>query len=917
MAARALGMETAQSSFKRHIGPADLGREKELAELDAQVQDPDRYKGTRFALAEDCLESALIARGLERPRLEIEARFNAALKFARESGIPKQILRVLYNKAWSLFWWQNDANYVDEAYDEIEQLVFLTNDAADAELLQNLWMLLFSSAGVGRLQPEKARVAVRLSSLKSHLDLIIGNAERPNNALNARSAMQLLRISELQLTKKLDEIDEIWEEFRDIISSSKTHPGYSLARLNDLIGEIGEFVPESRTFDLLTDDLAEAFSAQHSAGEGGKVYLRRGLQKLDKDLHFDAIVMLGKAEPMLAALDHREDLIQAQLGISQAYQQAGLIWAARNKALLACDRLLSTIAGSAEIDPRTLVALKHLAWLETRLGRVPHLLSIIGLMEALEDNARLPDRAKKMLAENRIMQEGALSIELLSADLTELEILSKLPDGLSRLGLEWARLCLLWALGQTQSILDEGYLPEGEGLEELAVLMKKANDQPAKKDLPPMLYLGEGRSVSLQSTILGCSFRCSVQNDRSTVCLAEMVLGAMESFLATSLETRSLPYREDIELIFQSADLALNCAPSLDISETDSSIRIQHNYDDLLGGAAAWSALVEWLTETVIAISVHVLAIEDHKAWLERIAGKEDGFNRAIALNQVAIATENLFGPAPSLTLGSHIHDGDNTFALMRDELWNARDENTELSDGTDQELRPGKGPAPEGMFDRATSRHDEHKVISVIDLPQWDRAKWCATGFALVENFSIPFVGLAFENLDAGKRIFEGWRVRFGEVDEKESIRVSIIRGIDRENPHHYRVVVSANVRAAELHDNQRMLVMTARINTMTPDSPQNLVRLMEEYRDAGQYILAPMGSPHNGAPELVQSIGILKRELIIKEAFEIGLNEPEVVGIRQDDNPIIPDGILNAPVLEVLERAKEMRRAGNFEGQ
>lgn len=906
LAARALRIESAQGTIKRQIGPADLGREQELAQLDAQLQDPNRYSGSRYELAEDCLESALIARGLERPRLETEARFDSAIRFAREGGLSKQVLRMLYDKAWSLYWWHNDAAHVSDAYDEIESLAFATDDAADAELVQNLWMLLLPSVGSGILTDEKAQLTVRLERLKGKLTAIIGNSERPNNALNARSAFQLLRISELKLSGELDEMDYIWSEFREIIAASKSHPGYSLARLSDLIDEIGEIAPESSEFDRLTDDLAEAYSAQVSDGEGGRIYLRRGLQKLEKNLHFDAIIMLGKAEPLLAALDHREDLIQAQLAISQAYKQSGLLWAARNKALLACDRLLSTIAESAKVDPRALVALKHLAWLETQLGRLPHLLSVVELMEALETNSRLTDQAKKLISDNRLMQEGVFSIQLLNASIEELAALTRLPDGLSNLGLEWARMCLLWSLGQTQCIVKEGYLPEGEGLDELADLMKKADDQPAKADLPPSLYVGQGENVTIHSTILGCFFNCSIQNERASICLAEMVLGAIESFLATSLETKSIPYRERLDLRFERGDFGQNAIPTFTISDTGTLVTINHNFDDLLGSASAWGTLVEWLQGLVATLSAHILAISDHKAWIERIAGKEDGFNRAIALNQIAIAADNLFGPPPSLSLESFI--GDTDYPLLRDREWNAEQTEQKVKDKRAQSMRPGEGAPPKGMFDQANSRHDEHRVISVIDLPQWDHAQWCATGFALYPNCPLPIICLAFEHLDAARKIFQGWRDRFGEQDSNEAIRVSILRGIDRKCPHHYRVVVSANVGAAELEDSQTMFFTNARMNTMTPESSENLDKIVHLYNEAGQYILAPMSSPKDGAPELVPELGIIKSELIIRDAFEVGLNEPESVAIREDDDPIIPDSVTNAPVLEVLARAKEM---------
>lgn len=910
LAARALQIESAQTTIKRQIGPADLSREKELTELDAQIRDPNRYTGSRYALAEDCLESALIARGLERPRLETEARFDSAIKFAREAGMPKQILRMLYNKAWSLHWWHNDVAYVADAYDEIERLALATDDAGDAELVQNLWMLILPSVALGRLNAEKAQLMERLARLKDHLSAIIGNTERPNNALNARSALQLLRISELQLSGNIDKLDEVWSEFRQIIAASRSHPGYSLSRLNDLLDEIGKIAPESSEFDSLTDDLAEAFSAQVSNGEGGKVYLRRGLQKLEKDLHFDAIVMLGKAEPLLAALDHREDLIQAQLAISRAYQQSGLLWAARNKALLACDRLLSTIAESAEVDPRALVALKHLAWLETRLGRLPHLLAIIQLMETLKTNARLSKRAKKTVEENRVMQEGVLSIQLINANISELNSLTKLPDALSRLGLNWARMCLLWALGQTQTILDEGYLPEGDGLDDLTALMEKADSQPAKVSLPNYMYLGQGEDVTIRSTILGCSFECTIQNERSSICLAEMVLGALESFLATSLETRSIPYREKIELRFERGESVLNSTPTYTISHSGILVTIRHNFDALLGAASAWGTLVEWLQELVVALSAHILVISDHRAWIERIAGREDGFTRALALNQVAIATDNVFGPPRCLSLESYIEDTDTDYPLVRDIPWNAARTAQNSSERKSQSMRPGQGSPPDGMFDRTKSRHDEHRVISVIDLPQWDRAKWCATGFALSPDYPLPFVCLAFDNLDAGRMIFQGWKERFGELDTNEAIRVSILRGIDRHLPHHYRVVVSANVEAAELEDTQTMFFTNARINTMTPDSSENLENIIRLYQGAGQYVLAPMSSPKDGPPVLISELGIIKSDLFIRDAYEVGLNEPEAVAIREDDEPLIPDGISDAPIHAVLERAKEMMR-------
>ncbi|MFK4002535.1 hypothetical protein [Qipengyuania sp. NPDC077563] len=186
-------------------------------------------------------------------------------------------------------------------------------------------------------------------------------------------------------------------------------------------------------------------------------------------------------------------------------------------------------------------------------------------------------------------------------------------------------------------------------------------------------------------------------------------------------------------------------------------VTISDNFDVMLGAASAWGTLVEWLQELVVALSAHILVISDHRAWIERIAGKEDGFNRAIALDQVAIATDNVFGPPPSLYQESYIEETDTDYPLLRGIGWNAERTAQEAGGRKSQGMRPGEGSPPEGMFDRANSRHDEHRVISVIDLPQWDRAKWCATGFAMSPDYPLPFVCLAFDNLDAGRKIFQG----------------------------------------------------------------------------------------------------------------------------------------------------------------
>ena len=51
-------------------------------------------------------------------------------------------------------------------------------------------------------------------------------------------------------------------------------------------------------------------------------------------------------------------------------------------------------------------------------------------------------------------------------------------------------------------------------------------------------------------------------------------------------------------------------------------------------------------------------------------------------------------------------------------------------------------------------------------------------------------------------------------------------------------------------------------------------------------------------------------KYQLVVRPAWEIGPNDPDVVAIQKDDDPIIPEDEKNAPVLRALHRFDKRKR-------
>jgi hypothetical protein len=198
---------------------------------------------------------------------------------------------------------------------------------------------------------------------------------------------------------------------------------------------------------------------------------------------------------------------------------------------------------------------------------------------------------------------------------------------------------------------------------------------------------------------------------------------------------------------------------------------------------------------------------------------------------------------------------------------------------------------------------------VSLIDLPLWNKAGWLATVYAAFPS-GPPVLALGFRDREQGMLIFRAWRERLGAIDKKEELRISILRGIDKANPAAYRVVVSSQAPAGP----GKMFVMTSRINTMQPQSTRRLDRFLSDFAGAGRYMLAPAEiEDETATPKIVMDLWIGKTKLEVRQMWEIGDNDPDLMSVRSDDDPIIPEGMSDAPIHGALERVRKWKDRSN----
>jgi hypothetical protein len=286
---------------------------------------------------------------------------------------------------------------------------------------------------------------------------------------------------------------------------------------------------------------------------------------------------------------------------------------------------------------------------------------------------------------------------------------------------------------------------------------------------------------------------------------------------------------------------------------------------------------------------------------------------RSVDFTSSFVTLGNVLGYAPKTNLDSWIDANSEEFPLKRFEEWDAAERKAKnmAVPKQDSKITKGTGEPPPSLW-QGNASHSDMETVSLIRLALWDRADWAGTYFMWPPNNEWPPVlALMFKNADAGVEIYSHWQNELGKIDKQERLRLTVIRGINKKNVHAYRVVVGSNPERSLIGDTSKLFFMVNRMNTMEPISDHNLSGFLAKYNLAKTFYLAPAVLREGfSEPELILEKRILKRELNVRQAWEIGRNDIDAPGIQHDDEPVIPDGHSDAPVLDVIQWLKECSR-------
>ena len=905
LAVETLGLDPMYMQSGRRPGPGDVRREAELAELDRQIEDVQRYEGVKYQLAQDCLDSALLARGLDRPRIEIDGRFARAERVAREVDYRPQRLRIAYARAWTALWWYDDFAELNRVYDEVEGFVIGSTNASDLQLLFNLWNLLVGATRQDGLTQEEAKLQARTEALRAALQTVSDDPSRPNNALQARTNLLLMRLYQ---SVEADEINAVLTELKEVIEKIEGLGDYPAEPLADIIQMLGEVVSESSGYDELFEATLALMERRTGEGSAGTALLDRGFQLLNTDRYYDAIRVLGRAQRKLVKYEYRRDFIMALAACGTAYDQAGLLWAARGNFLAAATTAFADFLEHGDITRPAMLAVRQLAWLELQLGRVPAALHWAQLTDIVAGHLMLKGKAKEAFDQRRHDFDMILGLLLLECQFDDLKSVGALPNILGGLGFDHARVALFYALGHEDTLRQEGWIPESETPDTVRDLMIQWLNQPAREQVAPHPVFLDKMTATLTSNVIGCEVSLTAPNNLQAIFLAETLLSALEAFLATSLNERVYPYRSKLEIrlrpsLFEGGEPAITAQVV-----SGGAVEITHPRDLNFASIEARNAFKSSVLRAIAIILFQIAAIPDAETYLNRL-GEEGALSRALDFSDIAISVERVLGSTPKLSLSDWEKEYNGVwFGVQRKHPW---DHGVAPAPPEESSSERGKKDA----VDLERIRHDARRVVSVVDIPLWDKAHWHAAvygGFGDPRDppRGPPILALGFEDQNAGIEIFKDWQKRRKETGETDFVRIAILTGIDKPAPLAYTMLIGAELRSEVAKASPGGVMTVSRRLDMNPSTSRNLDTFLEAYRSFGRYVLAPavftdIGKP----PRLLTQYGILQTKLIVRSAWDIGENDPDLVGLSLENDPIIPEGISNPPVHAALKRVREFK--------
>ena len=880
-------------SFRDEVkmGSQDLKRKQEFEENEQILASQQTKQSELVSLAQ---RNVILARELEYPLHQLLGLIDRSIRLSAEKGSTIDHANAVRDAAWTVYWWYEDKNHYYRFYKDYEKLVVESQNVHLFIDLITLWINLFSLS----LNDNTFSIDEHTQILKDEYSRYTGDPSKPNTAIEAKAAFQLIRFF------LGDDPDTIVDDIILILKASSGHLDLDIRPLCRAIQEFPVF-ENTKRFPEMFERSVDIMSEQKRNIEAAKLLMNRG-RKLKDEKPYKALIYFSRTLSKLYSEESKELLSFVVLDMADIFQSIGLYWAARNFYYYDFVLCLNQYFKYGDVSPVLFMSAYSLKNIELRLGHVLNAIVFHRFSLIAEHIYPGEIRSKDDKGDSF---DYVLALQLLRTPYETAKRLGEFPAFLDEQGLSFSRAAMKYELGH----YDEEMLAElGGSTEAFDDVIGKWKDQPALKQMVNVPWYGSEDSCSLHSRVLGCSIRVnsSAPYNHGEFELAATILATIESFLGSGLPNKLISLHGAIEINLRYDNSTQELVRILHPAETPSSIEVVfRDYDsqNIVHEQELFSDFMSGLLAEVISI---MFPIPSELAKIEKMVQNDAAFDRSgVFANSLFFGMEVLGKEAFYYPALVHDYPCLEMTRTQKSPITSA----SRLVTAKPVELPQNVVFDVPLNTDFAKISNTNMYTSSIINIPAWNQAQWKGVMFMAYKGHCVPPVLSFVFGTDYGKAIWEDWRKLMGNHDINNRLGIRIIKGIDRKHPNWYRVAIGPNSFSSDSGEDLFIASLPMRLHTMQPSSDANLKMFESEFGKYQEFFLCPAYMPDRTAePSVYTELAIkMNREsIIICNASDILENDfLSVCAIIPGDDPIIPKDKENSPIMGILRRKKSDR--------
>ena len=843
------------------IGPNDKQRSKDLKELEDSFLTRS-IEGLNTEYVDDLLDTCLLSRGLGKPRVETEGRFNRALREAEVHGTSIQTFNIVYYHAWTTFFWFNDIDATYEDYLKLKDYASKHTNVHTIELLTNTLTNIENVTQIGLFDPEKFSSEVEfIKSVRKRMDL-------------SQPCQLFLDIyfSEHRLFQLIHDEEDLTAEIRvlaSLLEKSINYPDISFDAQSKIIDMMGGVIMDNEEFEKMVDKIAQISSNRESEIHGALIHFSRAQTLMEKKHYLPAIKHLGYCVHAFLKEGHEDEYIKACGYMGIALNHMDLPYSAKAYLVKSASFLVREFYNQGTIPHLLITVLSKLCEIELMLGRLVMYLNWRELLYVIAHNRQ--EFETEGFVERDTMEEGGWCCHLAATDFTKQEI-SILPDIFERFDMPLCANYLKFALGYKEEVNEKF----SEMIKDDWTLLLQ--NQPIHEQFLGALNIATDGEVTLNTLAHNCRFYVTYENSIKNQLVAETFLASVETLLATFI---------DFELVIVNPEIRITIKET---SEKTSHIRRSSNTEYIFSvnhdsiNKDYWQCFAYFIGHFM---SYNTISNDNLETLIKERQDKEKIFDRVSSLMQLNDTVYMVLGDKFKYSISQWQKAEDKIYTCL------AKDAKT-------------------GMVKtkQYTSSQQKMSIYNVsTNMQWWDNAIWKGMGFIIDWSMQEPpLLGLLYENILEGKKIVKEWKDNIAVG--KPGVEVQLIKGINKNHPSWYRVCLAPVIPDADLKMGRYFVVM-CRKHTMTPNNSYNLDTLEKLLPRFGKCRLMALAIDNNNKIQIPNNFeeAIEVTSIVIIEAWRITASSMTVNALEWDDDPLIPESEkTTAPILEVLENLREI---------